>query len=219
LRTVETLRILCGAAVLAIAGSAEIIDRVAVSVGNSAITTSDLEREIRVTAFLNGMSPDFGPASKRATAERMVEQKLVQHELELSRYPAPEASAMEQELNEFRTQHYKTDAEFQRGLADAGVSVQEVKDELLWQLTLLRFIEIRFRPAVHVGEQEIQDYFEKAVKPVAQAAHPGSAVTLGDYYDEIEETLTGQRADKQLDAWLQEARQRTEIVYREEALQ
>jgi hypothetical protein len=216
---VVPLRILYATAALAIAGQAEIIDRVAVSVGNSAITTSDLEREIRVTGLLNGVHPDFSSATKRATAERMVEQKMVQHELELSRYPAPDASAMEEELDEFRKAHYKTDSEFQQALADSGVTLQEVKDELLWQLTLLRFIEIRFRPAVHVSESEIQDYFEKTVKPAAQAAHPGQAVTLDDYYDDIEDTLAGERADKQLDKWLQETRQRTEIVYHEETLQ
>lgn len=218
MRIVVPLRILCATAALAAAGQAEIIDRVALSVGNTAITTSDLEREIRVTALLNGVRPDFGPATKRATAERMVEQKLVQHELEVSRYPAPEPSTVERELDEFRKQHYKTDSEFQRALADAGVSLQEVKDELLWQLTLLRFVDIRFRPAVRVSESEIEDYFEKAVKPVAQAAHPGEAVTLDRYYNDIEERLAGERTDKQLDTWLQEARQRTEIVYHEETL-
>ncbi|MEI9976953.1 MAG: hypothetical protein WDO73_35815 [Ignavibacteriota bacterium] len=47
---------------------AEIIDRIAVSVGNQAITTSDVDREIRVTAFLNRSEPDFTPAGRRATA-------------------------------------------------------------------------------------------------------------------------------------------------------
>ena len=38
---------------------AVIIDRVAVSVGNRVITESDIVREIRVTAFLNGAEPDL----------------------------------------------------------------------------------------------------------------------------------------------------------------
>ena len=68
---------------------AEIIDRIAVSVGNQAITISDLDREIRVTAFLNRTPPDFSPAARRATADRMVEQRLILRELENSRYPSP----------------------------------------------------------------------------------------------------------------------------------
>ena len=213
------VRVLFALGALAISARPEIIDRIAVSVGNSAISATDLEREIRVTALLNGAAPDFKPATKRATAERMVEQKLVRRELELSRYPAPEPSAVDEELTDFRQQHYKTDAEFDRALNAAGVTLQEVKDELLWQLTLLRFVEVRFQPGVQVTDQEIADYFEKKVKPVAQLAHPGETISLDDYRDDIEETLAGQRADKELNNWLKEMRQRTEIVYHDEAFQ
>jgi len=65
-----------------IAATGEIIDRIAISVGKHVITTSNLDREIRVNAFLNESPPDFSPAGKRATAGRMVEQALVRDELE-----------------------------------------------------------------------------------------------------------------------------------------
>ena len=202
------------AAVLAI--QAEIIDRVAVSVGSSAIAASDLEREIRITSFLNGIAPDFSAKNRRATADRMVEQKLIRRELELSRYPAPEPSSVQSELDDFRKMHFRSDAQYQQALGEAGLTEEEVRDELLWQLTLLRFIEVRFRPGVQVSEKEIQEYFEKTVKPAAQSGQPA---TLDDYHDDIEETLAGQRADQELDKWLKEARARTEIVYHQEAFQ
>ena len=44
---------------------AEIIDRVAVVVGKRVITESEIVREIRLTAFLNGAPLDFSAASKR----------------------------------------------------------------------------------------------------------------------------------------------------------
>ena len=55
--------------------------------------------------------------------------------------------------------------------------------------------------------------------PAATAAHPGQPVALEDYRDRIEETLTGQRVDRQIDTWLKEARQRTEVVFHAEAFQ
>ena len=207
------------AAAALMTGRAEIIDRVAVSVGNSAIAASDLDREIRITAFLNGVTPDFSVRSKRATADRMVEQKLIQRELELGRYPEPEPAAVDSELADFRQMHFKTEAEFQRALTEAAITEKEVREELVWQLKLLRFVEVRFRPSVQISEQEIQDYFEKTVRPVAQAAHPGQAVTLDDYRDDIEETLAGQRADQELDKWLKETRQRSEIIFHDEVFQ
>jgi hypothetical protein len=68
---------------------AEIVDRIAVSVANRVITQSDLERQIRVTAFQNDKNPNFSSANKRVVAEKMIEQKLIQRELENSRYPVP----------------------------------------------------------------------------------------------------------------------------------
>lgn len=200
-------------------GSAEVIDRIAVSVGSSVITTSDIDSEIRVTAFLGGVKPDFSPASRRATADRMVEQKLVKRELEISRYPVPEASAVEPEFEAFRKAHYPSGSELESALAQFGITGQDVKAELLWQLTLLRFIEVRFRPAVQVSEQDIQKYFDTTVKPLAEAAHPDQTASLDDYREAIQKTLTGKRADQELDNWLKEARQRTDIVYHDEALQ
>jgi hypothetical protein len=217
LRTYFSLLIFWAAA--ALAARSEIIDRVAVSVGNSAIAASDLDREIRITAFLNGSKPDFSPMNRRTTADRMVEQKLIRRELELSRYPAPEPSAVDNELAGFRKMNFKSDLEFRQALTGAGITEQEVRDELLWQLMLLRFIEVRFRPGVQVSEQEIQDYFEKTVKPAAQATQSGQTVTLEEYHDNIEDTLAGRRADQELDKWLKEVRQRTEVVYHEEAFQ
>jgi peptidyl-prolyl cis-trans isomerase SurA len=204
---------------LSLSAHAEIIDRIAISVGDRVITTSDLDREIRVTAFLNGVKPDFSPAGKRATAERMVEQKLVRRELESSRYPTPQPNDVLPALDEFKKRFYPNQGDFEHALAQYGITEQNVKDELLWQRTLLEFIEVRFRSGVQVTDRQIQDYFDKVVAPAARAAHPGQPVSLADYRDQIELTLTGRGEDREMDSWLKEARRRTEIVYHEEALQ
>ncbi|HUI55430.1 MAG TPA: hypothetical protein VLY04_10685 [Bryobacteraceae bacterium] len=201
----------------AMACRADIIDRIAVSVGNQVVTASDLDREISVVAFLNRAKPDFSPAGKHATAERMVEQKLIRRELENSRYPVPSAAEAEPLLQKFRQENFPNDDEFRRALAEYGISEQDLKDELLWQRTLLLFLDVRFRPGIQVTEQEIQDYFTKVVEPAAKAAHPSQPVTLADFRDQIEETLAGEKENEQVDAWLKQARARAEVVYHEEA--
>ena len=205
-------------ALLLAAARADIIDRIAVSVGNRVITAGDIDREIRVTAFLNGAKPDFSPVSRRSTAERMVEQKLIRRELETSRYPVPEPSEVEPAVAQLRKQ-YPNDEAWQRALADNGITEQDLKDELLWQRTLLLFIEVRFRPGVQVSDQEIDDYFHSVVEPAAKAAHPDEPVSIADYRSQIEEKLAGQRVDQEVDSWLKRARARAEIVYHEEAFQ
>ena len=195
---------------------AEILDRIAVSVGNRVITATDLDREIRVTAFLNGAKPDLSAANKRATAERMVDQKLIRHELETSRYPVPAASEVEPELDAFRKRYFTSDADYHRALGQAGITEADLKAELLWQRTLLLFIDVRFRPGVQVSDQEIQDYFDHTVAPAARAAHPGETPNLQQYRAEIEQKLTGEKVDQEVDRWLKQVRQRTEIVFHPE---
>jgi hypothetical protein len=152
-------------------------------------------------------------------AERMVEQTLIRKELETSSYPVPSLAEVEPELQAFRAKFYPNAADFARALADNGIAEQDLKTELLWQRTLSQFIDMRFRPGVQVTEEEIQQYFHSVVEPLAKAAHPGEAAKLEDYRDDIEVKLTGDRADREMDKWLKEARKRAEVVVHEEVFQ
>lgn len=198
---------------------AETIDRIAVSVGNRVITTSDLNRQIRVSAFLSGTQPDFSPAAKRAMADRLVAQTLIQNEIDTTRYVVADRSAIEPALQDFKKRYFKSDEDYRRALAAAGLTEQELRDELLHERTVSAFIDVRFHPAVQVTEQDIQEYFEKTVAPAARAAAPGEPVTLDRFHDEIERSLTGKQVDADVEAWLRIAKRRNEILYHEEAFQ
>jgi hypothetical protein len=197
---------------------AEIIDRIAVSVGNRVITTSDLDRQIRLAAFLSGTKADFSPGAKHAMADRLVEQRLIQNEIDTTRYVVQDPAPIDAALAEFRRKFFASDDEYRQALQSAGLTDVEVRDELLRERTVAAFIDVRFHPAVQVTEQDIQAYFDKTVAPAARAAAPGQPVTLERYHDEIERALTGKQVDAEVERWLREARKRNEIVYLEEAL-
>ncbi len=201
-------------------GRSEIIDRIAVSVGNQVITTSGIERQIRAVAFLNGATPDLSPTARRAAAERMIEQKLIQRELDTGRYVSPGPEQVAPLISQIQNERFGGNAaEFNRALAAAGLSLDDLREEILWQQTLLAFIDSRFRPLVQVSDDEIREYFEKVVKPAAQAANPGVPVDLEDYREKIDETLAGPRVDEEANRWLKEMRSRTAITFNEEAFQ
>jgi len=189
---------------------AEILDRIAVSVGNRVITQSDVDREIRITALLNGDQPDFSSANKRATAERMVDQALVRIELEASRYLVPAPEEADAALQELR-RRFPDALAYHRALAAHGVDEDDLKARLLWQLTLVRFVGVRFRPGIQVGDEEIRNYYNEHFR--------GESVTLDDARDQIEQILIGQAANQQADEWLKEARKRTRIDSHEEAFE
>ena len=198
---------------------AETIDRIAVSVGNRVITTSDLDRQIRVAAFLSGTEADFSAKGKRAIADRLVEQRLIQNEIETTHYVDPDTSAIEPALKEFIAKYFKNDSEYRAALTRAGIADQDVRAELLKERTVNAFIEVRFHPAVQVTDEQIQEYFEKTVAPAARAAASGEEVTLDRFRDQIEQTLTGRQVDAEVDRWMREARRRAVVVYHDEVFQ
>ena len=209
---------LIGALALAMAARGEIIDRIAASVGNRVITASDLDRQIRVAALQDGVKPDFSPTRKRATAEAMIEQKLIRTELANSRYPLPDPAELAPAIEQFKKAQFKDDQQYRAALAEYGITEEDFKELLLWQRTLLLFIQVRFESGVQLGAQDVEEYFAKTVKPAAEAAHPGQPVLLEDYRDQIERKLIGERANQQMDIWLRDVRRRTDVVLHEEVL-
>ena len=207
------------AGVAAAAGArGETIDRIAVSVGNRVITETDVDREIRITAFLNSapLRSRLSKEEKRAAAERMVDQMLVRSELEASRYLPPSAAETEAALAEEKAR-FGDDATYRRALAAYGVSEEDLKARLEWQLTLLRFIDVRFRPGIQIGDEEIRKYFDEHMSAGLMAAHPSQTPSVDEHRAGIVQTLIGQAADQQVEQWLKESRRRTRIQYHEEA--
>jgi hypothetical protein len=192
---------------------AEVLDRVAVSIGTQVITESQLIEEIKLDSFLNNEPPNFSAASKRAAADRLIEQKLVRKEMEMGRYPeasSEEAAAMIQNLLKTRA----TDpADFDRQLKAAGITLADLQAHLLWGLTLSHFIDLRFRPAIQVTRRDVEKYYQDQILPAANGGH---APTLEDVRTRIEETLRAERSDAELDAWLKDTRAHTTIRYEKE---
>jgi hypothetical protein len=197
-------------------GHAEVIDRIAISVGDQVITESQIEIDVRVTAFLNGEKPDLSLPSKKKAAARLIEQTLVRREMEFSRYPLPPLSDAAAALKDLKSR-YKDEAAFQQALAEYKISEQDVEQRLWWQVTLLRFIDYRFRPGIQISDTDVEAYYrEQLQKWRAQGIQP--VPTPEDSRGQIEEILTQQRIDQELDSWLSEARTQVTIRYHDEAL-
>jgi hypothetical protein len=199
------------AALLALPASADLIDRVAVAVENSVITESEILRQIRITAFLDGGKPDFSSDNKRRTAERLVEQALVRREILVTRYLGTRAEQTEEAYKEFRAK-FGSDAAWNRALTEFNITDEEVRDAFRWQSTLLDFVDVRFRPGVQVPEEDIRDYYDTQL---ANKEKP----SFEDARDSIERILLEERVNAALDRWLGQARTQTRIRYKEEVFQ
>lgn len=203
---------------LTLVARAEILDRIAVSVGNRVITERDVNLEIRITALLNGDKPDFSPTKKREAAGRMVDQALIRNELEASHYPLPSSTDVDAGFQEEK-RSFPNDAAYHRALADDGVTEDDLRARLLWQLTLVRFIDARFRPGIQISDEDLRKYFDQHMRPAIEKAHPGQTPSFEDYRATVEQTMIQQSANDQVEQWLKEARRRTRIQYHDEVFE
>jgi hypothetical protein len=199
--------------------SAEVIDRIAVTVGRQVISLSDVLREIRLTAFLNGEEPDLSPANKRLTADRLIEQALIRREMELSRYQPPEPTQAEPMLAQIKRERFPTDSIYRETLAKYDLSEEELKQHLLKQLATLRFVDLRFQAGIQVPESEMQKYYEKRLLPEWHNKDRKPVPPFAEVRAEIERILIAEQVDRLMDDWLRATRARMQIDYREEAFQ
>jgi|HubBroStandDraft_1064217.scaffolds.fasta_scaffold222754_2 hypothetical protein len=153
----STLPAMLFLAAMAQAAHGEILDRVAVTVGKDVITESEVVEEIRATDFLNQAPLDYGPAARRAAADRLVDQYLIRGEIRMEGFPQPQASAADQTLRQFRQAHFHTLAQYQASLQKYGITDEELKQHLLWQVAALRFTQQRFGQ----GDRELDAWLKQ----------------------------------------------------------
>jgi hypothetical protein len=192
------------------------MDRVAVVVGRRAVKTSDIDRELRVTAFLNRQPLDRSPAAMRKAAERLIDQELVRQDLLTGQYPQPTERDVEALLQQLlRDRFGNSQARMNAELARDQLSTEELRRHLLWQLTVLRFIDLRFRAGVLVTDEEAAQYYREH-RAELEKANPRDH-TLETLLPQIRETLTGDRINEAFDEWLAETRRGVRIEYRRQA--
>jgi hypothetical protein len=185
-----------------------IIDRIAVVIGNAVIKDSDIAQDIRVTAFLNGEALDFSTAARKKAANRLIDQIFIRREIRVGAYPEVTPQEADVQLAALKKQRFKTNAAFEEALRRYGLTELALRTEFQWQLTVLRFIDIRFKPAVLVSDEEIEKYYR---------AHPGKS-SLADSHDRIADILTGEKVNQIFFNWLDQQHKDAKIQYREGGL-
>jgi hypothetical protein len=180
---------------------AQVLDRIAVVVGNKVITETEVRQEARLEAFLNQTAPDFGPQTRRAAADRLVNQQLVRNEMQVGAYAQPTEAEIEGALRSFRQEHFSSIPQYRASLEKYGITEEQLKSHLKWQLAAIHFTDQRFSPAVTgdgTADRAIQS------KPGDQASNSLAPPA---------------NADDQFEAWLKQARASTKIQFKDGAFQ
>jgi hypothetical protein len=201
----------------ALSGSV-VIDRIAVVVGKHAIKTSDIDRDVRATQFLNHERPDFSVDTKRKAAERLIDQTLIGDEMEKGKYARSGAGDLDAMFKRLLQDRFGgSAARMKDSLSEYGLGEDQLRMQLQWQLDVMRFIEERFRPGVLVTDDEVRSYYD-----ARQADLKRQFPQLRTYEalaPKIRTSLEGERLNGNFEQWLTQVRQRNRVEYRQGAFQ
>ena len=207
---------MCKAAILctlawALSG-AVIIDRIAVVVNRHAIKASDVDRDLRVTEFLNNEPAKLDAGSRKSAAERLIDQEIIRNEISSAGYHRVSEKDAESLLSNIRRDRFGgSDARLQQNLSRYGLSEDALRAQLTWQLTVLRFIDERFRASALVTDEDVRNYYDRHRANFQKQFESES--------DPIRKSLEGEQVNQQFEAWLAAARKRAVIQFREEAFE
>ena len=139
----------------ALLSGAVVLDRIAVIAGKHVIKSSDIDRDIRLTDFLNRAPLNFSASAKREAAERLITQQIIRDEIVSGGYRRPpEAEAVDLETQIRRDRFGGSEPGLVEGLRRYGLTRAELRTQLLWQLTVLKFIDERFRAGVAITDDD-----------------------------------------------------------------
>lgn len=195
---------------------AVILDRLAVIVGKHVIKLSDIDRALRVTDFLNREPLDLSAKAKRQAAERLIDQEIIREEIIKSGYrrpPESEATRLEEQIVHDR--YGGSDALLRQALAHYGLTEDQLHEQLLWQLTVLQFIDQRFRPGVYVSDDQVRAYYDQHLAELRRENPKDNS--LETLQPKIRNLLEGEQINKDFADWLQEERKDHRIEYKQEA--
>jgi len=185
---------------------AEILDRVVASIGDVAITQSDVEHEYRLERFLDGQWPPPAPDSKtlRQACERLVYQKVLLEEetQDLSHDPALEKAASE-ELDGVR-KRFPSERDYQSALQSLHMDEKQILTALIDQQRILRIIEERLRPSAAPATPEVESYYRDVFTPEYTRTHGPPVPPLAEVEEQIQEILVQKKIDQLLADWLVE---------------
>jgi peptidyl-prolyl cis-trans isomerase SurA len=195
-----------------------VIDRIAVIVGRHVIKTSDIVRDLRVTEFLNREPLDLGPEAKRKSAERLIDQEIIRQEIVTGGYRRPSEAEGEAFEKQFVNDRFHgSPAQLRTALAKYGLTEEQLREQLLWQLTVLRFIDQRFRAGVLVTDEEVKSYYDQHLAELRQQNPQGYG--LEELQSKIRSTLEGERINQNFNEWLEHERKTYRIEYKQEAFE
>ena len=193
--------------------SAEIVDRIAATVNDTAIPESEVRKAMLVSA-LEPAPGESAEAFRARVLDALIDQQLEYQDA--SRFgPAPPdaaqiAEAMKKLEDRLKAEGRNPEAEFAR----AGLTEDDVAASLERQLVIQRYLRERFAPIAYADEEQARAEYASRYVP-EQEAGKLPVEPFDNVAEEMRRRASERAFDEQVARWLKELRQKARIgVYR-----
>lgn len=221
------------AASLAVPGPAQdaqaaqplVLDSVVAVVNRRAILASDIDEEIRLSV-LDPARTGQTELTRPHALEQLISRALIQQQIRREDVEAVEPSAEEvkvrvgeirRELPACVRENCASDSGWKAFLAAHDLTPERVDAYSRYRIEILRFIEQRFRPGIHIAPQEIEAYYKGTLLP--QYTPGGTIPPLEKVSPRIEEILLQQKVNVLFDDWLTNLRKQGDVEVLDPALE
>jgi hypothetical protein len=174
------------------------------------ITYSDLLWQLALqpdTVLVNPSSDELNRA-----LNLIIDQRLILQEAEKLPSIAPTSDEIAAARDEL-AKAFPPAAEFQARLQSVGLTAEKLNEIVEQRVKIEKYLDFRFRNFVVITQNEIADYYKDIYVPRLRSRAPGQIVpTLAQASPDIEKTLTEAKIETDTDAFLDNARERAEIV-------
>ena len=207
------------------AASPVVVDRVEAVVNRHVILSSDIDEEIRLSV-LDAVRGGMVALTRTTALDQLISRTLIEQQIrredEQAAEPMPSEVAarlaeIRKELPACVRENCASDDGWERFLSAHDLTTERVEAYLRYRLEILRFIEERFRPGIHITPQDIEIYYRDTLLPLYL---PGEAVpSLEKVSPRIEEILLQQHVNVLFDEWLTNLRKQGDVEVLDPALQ
>jgi hypothetical protein len=196
--------------------ASESLDHIVAIVNQDVVLESDVQEEMRFSAFEPYRTPATGSPREQAL-ERLINRTLILQQEKLEPQDPVTDAEVQTQLQELRRSipacnEYKceTDEGWARYLADNDFTEQELERRWKERMEVLRFIEVRFRSGIRISRQQVTDYYQQTMLP-EYAKRKATPPPLDSISSRIEEVLLQRQVTTLLNDWLKTLREQGSV--------
>jgi len=198
------------------APASEPLDHIVAIVNQDVILESDVQEEMRFSAF-EPYRVELAGSAREQALERLINRTLILQQEKLQPLVPISDAEVQAQIQELRQSIpacdvYKCETAdgWDRFLADNDFTEKELEARWKERMEVLEFIEIRFRAGIHITHQQIEDYYKQTMLPeyVKQQATPPP---LDSISARIEEVLLQRQVTSLLTDWLKTLREQGSV--------